>query len=75
MEKRFILTIDENGKVAYKAPEHMTPELLEKMARISVALEPSWILYFFLKIEVVLYKIMWFFRDLKENIEKTSVDD
>jgi|OM-RGC.v1.034268758 hypothetical protein len=75
MEKRFILTIDEKGKVAYKTPEHMTPEILEKMARISVALEPSWILLFFLKIEVILYKIMWFFRDLKEDIEKTSVDD
>ncbi|NDB60685.1 hypothetical protein EB001_19905 [bacterium] len=67
MEKRFILTIDTNGKVAYKIPDDLTTEQLDKVTTLSVALEPSWVLIFFLKIEVFFTKIVWFFRAISED--------
>jgi hypothetical protein len=69
MEKRFILTINENGKVSYKAPEDVTSEQFDMMAKIAVVLEPSWVLSFFLRIEVIFYKITWFVKSIIESDE------
>jgi hypothetical protein len=70
MKDRFILTIDGNGKLSTKLPEGTTPKQFEKIARISVALEPSWVLSFFLRIEVFFFRLTCVWEKVKNEVRE-----
>lgn len=74
MKDRFILTIDENGKLATKLPPETTSVQFEKIARVSVALEPSWVLSIFLHIEVFFFRVTCIWKKVKDEINERDND-
>jgi len=74
MKDRFILTIDGNGKLATKIPDETTPEQFEKIARVSVALEPSWVLSFFIRIEVFFFRLTCVWAKIRDEINERDND-
>lgn len=70
MKDRFILTIDENGKLATKLPAETTSAQFEKIARVSVALEPSWVLSIFIRIEVFFFRLTCLWNKVKEELKE-----
>lgn len=70
MKDKFILTIDEEGKLATRLPEEATSVQFEKIARVSVALEPSWVLNIFIRIEVFFFKLTCVWEKIKEEIKE-----
>lgn len=74
MKDRFILTIDENGKLATKLPPETTSVQFEKIARVSVALEPSWVLNIFIRIEVFFFRLTCLWDKVKKEIKERDND-